>query len=186
VVATHQKEQKNQLDFLQKMVTIIQLGTPASKEQHKTFLLEVVQAILNSQTIEVIYHTQSRDVVTSRTLNPYYLIPRENRYYLIAYCHEKAEFRTIRMSRFLDVKQTDKTFEKQKFNLKEHFKDTWSIIPGTDKIDFKVLFYKNVARYIKEKELFVKPKLTDYADGSLLFGVPPAKREFTTLRKYQY
>ncbi|MDF2856761.1 MAG: Helix-turn-helix type 11 domain protein [Neobacillus sp.] len=171
VVAAHQKEQKNQLDFLQEMVTIIQLGTPASQKQHKTFLLEVVQAILNSQTIEVNYHTQSRNVVTSRTLDPYYLIPRENRYYLIAFCHEKAEFRTFRMSRFLDVKQTKKPFLKQKFNLKDHFKDTWSIIPGTDKIDFKVLFHRNVARYIKEKELFVNPKLTDNADGSLLFEV---------------
>jgi predicted DNA-binding transcriptional regulator YafY len=34
-----------------------------------------------------------------------------------------------------------------------------------------VLFKQNIARYIKEEELFVKPKLTEREDGSLLFEV---------------
>ncbi len=55
--------------------------------------------------------------------------------------------------------------------MKDYFKHTWSIIQGTNKIKFKVLFSKNIARYIKEEELFVKPKLTEREDGSLLFEV---------------
>ncbi|MDV2583588.1 WYL domain-containing protein, partial [Alkalibacillus haloalkaliphilus] len=45
------------------------------------------------------------------------------------------------------------------------------IIQGKDKIHFKVLFNKEVARYIKEEELFVNPRLTENKDGSLLFEV---------------
>lgn len=171
VLAAHQKEQMNQIDYLQKMDSIIATGTPASQEQHKNFLSIVVQAILESRTLEVVYHTKSRDVVTSRLIDPYYLIPRENRFYLIAYCHEKQKFLTFRMSRFLEVKQTEKMFEKMEFNIKYFFKHTWSIIQGSDEIHFKVLFSKNVARYIMEEELFVSPKLTKNKDGSLLFEV---------------
>jgi len=36
---------------------------------------------------------------------------------------------------------------------------------------FKVLFNKNVARYIKEEEYVATPKLTEQKDGSLLFEV---------------
>ncbi|WP_209121141.1 YafY family protein [Alkalihalobacillus sp. BA299] len=171
VMATHHKEKKDLHNILQQMVSIIQMGTPAFQEQQNNFLSPVIQAIIHSRTLEVVYHTQSRNVTTSRTLDPYYLIPRDHRFYLIAYCHEKEKFLTFRMSRFLEVKQTEQTFKKQDFNIKEYFKHTWSIIQGTEKIHFKVLFHKNIARYVKEEELFVKPKLTEKEDGSLLFEV---------------
>ena len=170
VLAAHQKEQKNQIDYLQKMGSIIATWTPASQEQHKNLLSIVVQAILESQTLEVVYHTKSRDVVTSRLIDPI-IDSRENRFYLIAYCYEKQKFLTFRMSRFLEVKQTEKMSEKMEFNIKDFFKHTWSIIQGSDEIHFKVLFSKNVARYIMEEELFVSPKLTKNEDGSLLFEV---------------
>ncbi|MDV2686024.1 transcriptional regulator [Alkalihalophilus lindianensis] len=171
VMATHQKEKKELQDVLQKMVSIIQMGTPAFQEEQNNFLSPVIDSILNSRTIEVVYHTQSRDVTTSRALDPYYLIPRDHRFYLIAFCHEKQKVLTFRMSRFLQVNQTDQTFDMKDFNLKKYFKDTWSIIQGKDKIHFKVLFNKEVARYIKEEELFVNPRLTENKDGSLLFEV---------------
>ncbi|MED1563815.1 hypothetical protein AJ85_16890 [Alkalihalobacillus alcalophilus ATCC 27647 = CGMCC 1.3604] len=61
---THEKEKEDLQDVLQKMVSIIQMGTPAFQEQQHNFLSPVIQAIINSNTIEVKYHTQSRDVTT--------------------------------------------------------------------------------------------------------------------------
>ncbi|MBU9714386.1 helix-turn-helix transcriptional regulator [Evansella tamaricis] len=171
VMATHQKEKKDLQNLLQQMVSIIQMGTPAFQEEHNNFLSPVIRAILHGRTIEVVYHTQSRNVTTTRALDPYFLIPRDHRFYLIAFCHEKNRFLTFRLSRFLDVAPTENTFSKQELNLKEYFRHTWSIIQGTDKINFKVKFSSNIARYIKEEELFVKPKLTELEDGSLLFEV---------------
>jgi predicted DNA-binding transcriptional regulator YafY len=46
-----------------------------------------------------------------------------------------------------------------------------SIERGEQQIKFKVKFTADIARYIKEEELFVKPKMTDFPDGSLLFEV---------------
>ncbi|WP_062051668.1 YafY family protein [Bacillus sp. JCM 19034] len=172
VMATHQKEKNNIQDILQKMVSIIQMGTPAFNKQQSNFLSPVIQAIMKETTIEIVYHTQSRDVTTVRLIDPYYLIPRDHRFYLIAYCHQKDEIRTFRLSRILEIKETDRTFKKKEnFNVKKYFQHTWSIIKGEEKITFKILFSSNVARYIKEEELFVEPKLKERSDGSLLFEV---------------
>ena len=171
VVAAHQKEKKDLKTLLQKMVSIIQMGTPAYQREYNNFLSEVIQAIMNKRTIDVKYHTQRREVTTESSLDQYYLIPREQRFYLIAFCHKKQRFLTFRLSRFLDVVITDNTFTRKNFDLKEYFKHTWSIIQGSENIHFKVLFSKDVARYIKEEELFVKPTLTELEDGSLLFEV---------------
>ncbi|WP_246589564.1 WYL domain-containing protein [Desertibacillus haloalkaliphilus] len=171
VMATHQKEKKDLQTVLEQMVSVIQMGTPAYQEEKSNFLSPVIQAIVHAKSLEVTYHTQSRNVTTTSVLDPYYLIPRDHRFYLIAFCREKNKFLTFRMSRFLDVKQTGETFEKKELNFKDYFNHTWSIIKGSDKIHFKVLFNKNIARYIKEEELFVKPKLTEREDGSQLFEV---------------
>ena len=50
-------------------------------------------------------------------------------------------------------------------------KNTWSIERGEEQIHFKVKFSPDVARYIKEEEMFVRPKMKDLPDGGLLFEV---------------
>ncbi|QZT35171.1 WYL domain-containing protein [Caldalkalibacillus thermarum TA2.A1] len=171
VMAAARKEKLLRQELLDSVTNVIQMGTPAYKDVKTNFLSTIIQAILSQQTIEARYHTQSRNVTTVRAIDPYYLIPREHRFYLIGYCHQKKAIRTFRLSRFLEVNILDQTFEKDDFNLKAYLKDTWSIERGEKRIAFKVKFSPRVARYVKEEEMFVKPKLTDLEDGSLLFEV---------------
>ncbi|MDQ0340906.1 putative DNA-binding transcriptional regulator YafY [Caldalkalibacillus uzonensis] len=171
VMAAARKEKLVRQELLDSVSKVIQMGSPAYKEIKTNFLSTIMQAILSRRTIEARYHTQSRNVTTDRAIDPYYLIPREHRFYLIGYCHQKQAIRTFRLSRFQEVKILNKTFEMDDFNLKAYLKETWSIERGDERITFKVRFSPHVARYVKEEELFVKPKLTDLEDGSLLFEV---------------
>lgn len=50
-------------------------------------------------------------------------------------------------------------------------KNTWSIERGNKNTRFKVRFSPEVARYIKEEELFVEPRMKDLKDGTLMFEV---------------
>jgi predicted DNA-binding transcriptional regulator YafY len=118
-----------------------------------------------------VYHTQSRNETTERKIDPYYLVPRDQRFYLIGYCHLKQGIRTFRISRFLRADLTAETFDKGDFNIKRHLKNTWSIEQGDKNITFKVRFSAEVARYIKEEELFVHPRMKDQKDGSMIFEV---------------
>jgi predicted DNA-binding transcriptional regulator YafY len=105
---------------------------------------------------------------------------------LIGYCHLKDEVRTFRLSRFRKVAVTDSSFVKKEFAIKQYLKNTWSIERGEENLQFKVKFSPQVARYVKEEKMFVRPKMTDLPDGSLLFEVTVIhEREFLNWL-YQY
>lgn len=171
VMAANQKEKSRRRELTQQITDIIQMGTPAFREEPSNYLLPIIQAALQQNTIEAVYYSQSRNAMSERKIDPYYLVPREQRFYLIGYCHRVREIRTFRISRFREVRILSETFSKDEFNLKSYLKHTWSIERGDEHITFKVKFSPSVARYIKEEELFVKPKLTDLPDGGLLFEV---------------
>ncbi|HEX7066288.1 MAG TPA: transcriptional regulator [Bacillales bacterium] len=171
VMATHVKETRKRHETLENVADMIQMGTPAYRETSTNFLLPIMQAIISNKTIRAVYHTQSRNELTEREIDPYYLVPREQRFYLIGYCHAKHEIRTFRISRFRQIEMTSNTFNKGDFNIAQYMKHTWSIERGDSLITFKIKFQADVARYVKEEELFVRPKMTDLPDGSLLFEV---------------
>jgi predicted DNA-binding transcriptional regulator YafY len=171
VMAAHQKEKSKRRDIVQHVADVIQLGTPANREDGQTSLYDIIQAILSQQTVHTVYYSQGRNEESQRDIDPYYLIPRDNRFYIIGFCHTSKDIRTFRISRFRDIKLLDQTFDKSDFNLKTYMKNTWSIERGEEQIRFKVRFHPDVARYVKEEELFTKPKMTPQKDGSLLFEV---------------
>lgn len=171
VIATSYKEKAIQAELLQQMAQVIQLGAQVSSSNQHTFLSQIVDAILRNKTIDITYHTQSRNERTERLIDPYTIVPREFRFYVLAYDHQSGEMRTFRLSRFQHIEITDRTFEKNEFNLRAYLKNTWSIERGADTIRFKIRFSPNVARYVKEEELFVQPTITDLADGSIVFEV---------------
>lgn len=171
VMASHFKQKSRNKEIVQNIADIIQMGTPAYKEENPNFLFPLIQAVLSQKTLKTVYHTQSRNELTERFIDPYYLVPRDQRFYLIGFCHLAGDVRTFRLSRFRDVQITSQTFDKSHFNIKQYLRNTWSIERGEEQILFKVKFSPEVARYIKEEELFVRPKMTNLKDGSLLFEV---------------
>lgn len=171
VMSTHNKEKSKQNSIIENITNIIQMGTPAYRKESPNFLQPIIQAILEQKTIETVYHTQYRNETTERKIDPYYLVPRDQRFYLIGFCHTKQDIRTFRISRFLKVEPMTETFDKSDFNIKGYLKNTWSIEQGEKTIIFKVRFKAEVARYIKEEELFVHPRMQDCKDGSMIFEV---------------
>lgn len=171
VMASHFRQKKRDREILKHVTDIIQMGSPAYREDAPNYLYQVIQAIVEEKTINVVYHTQSRNQQTEREIDPYYLVPRDQRFYLIGYCHQAKDIRTFRLSRFRSMEMTSRTFERGDFNLKNYMKNTWSIERGEEQIHFKVKFSPDVARYIKEEEMFVRPRMKDLPDGSLLFEV---------------
>jgi len=173
VMATHRKEKSRHHRVIENIADIIQMGTPAYRKESPNFLQPIIQAILEQRTIDTVYHTQSRNETTERRIDPYYLVPREQRFYLIGHCHLAGDIRTFRISRFRRVEPVAGAapFDKGGFNIKQYLKNTWSIDRGERNIVFKVRFSREIARYIKEEELFVQPRMKDMPDGSLMFEV---------------
>lgn len=171
VMATHIAEQVKRKTLLSNISRVIQSGKPSAPSAENDLLPLISDAVLTSRTIEATYHTQSRNTTTTRKIDPYFLTPRKDRLYIIGYDHKSNEIRTFRLSRFQNVKLLNQKFTKDDINLGKYLQNTWSIIRGEKRIRFKVKFSKDVARYVKEEEFNVTPKLTDLRDGSLLFEV---------------
>jgi len=171
VMASHRKNQTERSNLVRDITDIIQMGTPAYRTEYPNYLHEIIQAILDKRTIDTVYHTQSRDETSNRMIDPYYLIPREQRFYLIGFCHRAQGMRVFRLSRFQQVHITNRVFDLGDFSVQQYLKNTWSIHPGERNTRFRVHFNSKVARYIREEELFVQPWMKELADGSLLFEV---------------
>ncbi|MFC4808828.1 helix-turn-helix transcriptional regulator [Paenibacillus sp. GCM10023250] len=171
IMATHRKEKSVHADVVQQVADVIQMGTPVGPEPGPNYLFPIIQAILSQTSLKVVYHSQGRNQQTERIIDPYVLVPREQRFYLIAYCHQAGQMRTFRVSRFLQVEVTNHHFDKGSFSIRQYMKNTFSIERGQEHIRFKVRFSPMVARYIQEEEWFVEPRLKPQPDGSLLFEV---------------
>lgn len=171
VMATYRKEKARHADIVQQVADVIQMGTPVERDQGPNYLFPIIQAILSQNSLKVVYHSQGRNKQTERIIDPYCLVPREQRFYLIGYCHLAGEIRTFRVSRFLNVELTENSFDKGTFNVRQYMKNTFSIERGNEQIRFKVRFSPNVARYVQEEEWFVEPRMKTQPDDSLLFEV---------------
>ena len=156
-----------------KWAEAIQTGTSVFFQGNSSsrFLSVLLEAIHDRRTIRAKYYTQSREAWTERNIDPYYLIPREHRFYLVGFCHNKKEVRMFRLSRFESIKLLPQTFTINNFDLERYMKHTWSILRGDRTIRFKVRFSPSVARYVKEEELFLKPVFSEQRDGTLLMEV---------------
>lgn len=171
IVASHLNERKQVRDFVDRFSEVIQYGEPAYQKNKSNFLSVIIDAIIHHHVLQTIYHTQYRDETTQRAIEPLHLIPRGHRFYLIAFCRLKQDIRMFRISRFEAVGKTGETFDKRSFNVAKYLQHTWSIERGSDIVHFRVKFDADIARYIKEEEMFVEPVMTDLDDGSLLFEV---------------
>jgi predicted DNA-binding transcriptional regulator YafY len=168
IMAAYRKEKAVQADLLQQVADIIQMGTPVERREASNDLALIIQGILSQKSLKVVYHSQGRNTQTERIIDPYYLVPRNQRFYLIGYCHLAGEIRTFRVSRFVNVEVLDEHYDKSSFDIRQYMRNTFSIERGDDHIHFQVRFSPEVARYVTEEEWFVEPKLTTEPDGSLL------------------
>lgn len=131
VVAAHAKEKKVNREFLHRIGDVVRLGSPVWAPETPNVFPELLQAVIHRRPVEALYHSQSRDETSWRRIDPYYLLPREHRFYVIGFCHTRNEFRTFRVSRFLELRVLDGQYEARPFDLNEYMKYTWSIERGS-------------------------------------------------------
>lgn len=61
-------------------------------------MASIIDAMLNNLTVEVVYLTMSRNEEIKRKLDSYYILPRGESQYIIAYCHLRNEFRIFALA----------------------------------------------------------------------------------------
>jgi predicted DNA-binding transcriptional regulator YafY len=150
----------------------IRIHTEQMNPVQDMIMQRVIEAIIQGVAIACEYYTMSREDLTKRVIDPYYLVPRGGYLYLIGYCHLREDVLTFRLSRFHSIELTDKKFRiGDDFQIDQFLDKVWGIKAETDEVTFKVRFSRDVARYIKEHKYDFRPEFIDEQDGSLLLIV---------------
>lgn len=117
-------------------------------------------ALQQSRMVEGIYHDKKR------LIEPLGMIYGE-KIYLVA--REKAKGEGIYnylLNKFIDLKLTDKTFDKGDFNLQEYTNQSFGVYHG-EILDVKLSFTPKIAKEAKEFNFHPTQKIKEEKDGSL-------------------
>jgi predicted DNA-binding transcriptional regulator YafY len=129
-------------------------------------LLPAIQsALLERRTLQVRYHSFSRDEETDRAIDPYHLTWHDSGLYLVARCHERTDVRIFAVERFRRVQPTRSRFTvPADFDLTAYLENALGIVRGTQ-VKVRVVFDKSVAPYIRERRWHSSQAIRDLPDG---------------------
>lgn len=127
--------------------------------------------LMERRTLNVRYYSFSRDEETRRPIDPYHLTYFDGGLYLVAYCHLREAIRIFAVERIREVEVLKDHFTMPTdFNAAKYLEGAFGIIHG-DLVTVKVIFSKNLARYIRERLWHPSQKCQTLDDGRLEFTV---------------
>ncbi len=89
--------------------TALVFDLPVSRPQVQEAIFAYLgQAIHETRQVRIIYKTENDE--TRRIVDPYGLVCHDGRWYLIGYCHLRADRRVFRLDRIVDVELQHETF----------------------------------------------------------------------------
>lgn len=131
---------------------------------------KINDAIRQQQILDLEYYSFSRDDYTTRAVDPYQIVYRDGFWYLVAYCHKRDEIRLFRVDRIRKLEfNSDRFLKPPDFDLQCYLGSAWQMERG-EEYNFKVHFWGNAARFVRETHFHQSQKLQEIDDGSLLFS----------------
>ena len=98
---------------LEKLESALGERSPVEVDLDRPEELDVLQeAVDTRRQVEIDYYTASRDVVTTRRVDPVSVLNHDGDWFLHAYCHRADAMRTFRIDRIDRLETTDVEFER--------------------------------------------------------------------------
>lgn len=152
----------------------------------ENLVISLVKAIEKRRSLMIAYYSPTNEVETKRIIDPYYLIDRDDHYYIVAYCNEKKEFRNFRIDRIRSWQIEKQIYEfQEEFSIANHLAN-WKMDYTDERNKFVVRFSNKVGKYIKEKNFYDKNVIIEEKeDGSILLTIETMSKLFLRwVRKY--
>jgi predicted DNA-binding transcriptional regulator YafY len=145
-------------------------STLPSNKIPKNILESVCSAISGNRALQVEYNSLSGGGKSVRDIHPYFLTFKKNTWYLLAYCCERANVRTFKMSRISKIRVLDRTFRPPP--LEDYIRDLderWGIMDGVEE-KIVVRFDTVIAPYIREK-VIPRSTVRNHRNGSMTLTI---------------
>ena len=126
------------------------------------------QAVKDQRTVLIRYYTLYRNETSERLVNPYRLVSREGRGYLVGYCHKRGRVIIFRLDRIRELTLTNDVFLiDTDFNLEEFLGPMFGMFNDHQNFEVKIRFSPFVATWIREEVWHKSQQMHDLPDGSV-------------------
>ncbi|HEY1039978.1 MAG TPA: YafY family protein [Bacteroidia bacterium] len=151
VKATLRNVEKNYLETIEENIVVLKNPYLPDKKNENNFLQTSIDAISGKRAMNMSYFANHSQETSSRLIEPVGVFYQTGRWYLIAWCHLRKDYRTFRNDRIRDLQMSGKTFEKQHLSLKSFLKQT----AKEEKLYTVILSVDNEAtRYMSEQKYY--------------------------------
>lgn len=104
----------------------------------------LLDSIAEKKQVALQYQSLYSDESTDRTIEPVGLFNENNYWYIMAYCHLRADYRQFRTDRMLQIKRTTFPFTKEHGSI-DNYRNTYNL---TEKTKVVIRVDKVIAKYI--------------------------------------
>ncbi|MDD2503721.1 MAG: YafY family protein [Clostridia bacterium] len=114
----------------------------------KESVATIRKAIENHKEIEFIY-MDSSGTRTSRSVEPYSLLLKAQKWYLYAWCHARQDFRLFKLSRMSGLKVTDRCYRPRELSMEQlAFDEPWNSTENM--VSLELVFEKEMENVVLE------------------------------------
>ncbi|WP_019913281.1 helix-turn-helix transcriptional regulator [Paenibacillus sp. HW567] len=163
-------EREEKMETANKEAGQLWMERSGSQGEPPPFLTEILAAVMKQTSIQADYSENAYEEKGIQ-IDPYCLVPLENRYHLIGFCHRFEIIRTFHINGFSSVKPTNYWFSKEQFDLQAFMEQKWSLDQDSLQVEFKVRFSDRLMNRIMNEDMFVKPSKVDRQSRCLHFKV---------------
>ncbi|MCB1217042.1 WYL domain-containing protein [bacterium] len=129
---------------------------------------DLLQSIRNNESIVIKYFSGQKAIIVDKPCDPYQLLNFKDNWYLVAFCHEKQDYRDFLCSRIMAVEHTNVTFlADPDFSLEQHKRESQLFASEAPTVEIVAEFDKYAAHWIRLKEVHPSQKVLERSDGSL-------------------
>ena len=132
---------------------------------------ELDAAILGRRRLAIRYRPAGEAGETRREVDPYHLASVDGQWYLVAFCHLRADVRLFVPGRILVMKPTGATFEPPiDFRLDDYFAGSLAVMRGREGESHRVRlrFVGTAAAFVRERTWHASQALEPTADGGFV------------------
>ncbi|MCW5934931.1 MAG: WYL domain-containing protein [Fimbriimonadia bacterium] len=141
---------------------------PAREVETETYK-QLVEAIRERRSVEIIHYSAERNETTQRVVDPYHLHNQFGDWNLIAYDHLRKDMRNFALSRIRSIAKTNQRFEVHPdFNRETYLANQFWGYHSANPIEVVARFDPYQARWIREKQWPGEQCKEESEDGSLL------------------
>ena len=128
----------------------------------------LLKAIAWHETVVLKYFSGQKATVTSKPCDPLHVINYKDNWYLVAFCHEKQDYRDFLANRILSIEFTGTNFQPYtSFNIERHKRDSQLFKGMESPVEVVMEFDKFAAHWIRVRPVHKTQKIVERADGSL-------------------